>query len=81
MLTKSDLVQIDRLLKEQEKRLEGKISDSEKRTDSKILSFKDEILGKLEKIEQNIVLLVNDKVQLDDHELRITKLEKRSLTQ
>ena len=42
---------------------------------SNIATFKDQIVGRLDKIDQDLELLKGDKNQLEDHEVRIDKLE------
>lgn len=70
MLSKSDLTAIRGIVKEE-------VGVVEKRLDEKITIFKDEILGEIEKSRDEMEITKGYGDQLEDHENRITKLEKK----
>lgn len=70
MLSKIDLIAIRNLIQESEKALKNEV-----------VKFKDEILGRLDKIEQDLAIMNGYGDQLEDHETRIKNLEKSNLTQ
>lgn len=74
MLSKSDLVRIQSLVL-------GVVKESEKRTKNEILKSQDKVMGRLDKIDEELAITNGYKVQLEDHETRIVKMEKRNLTQ
>ncbi len=74
MLRKSDLIKIELLVK-------AVVEESEKRTKNEILKSQDKIMGRLDNNDKEVEVSKGYKNQLEDHETRITKLEKRNLTQ
>jgi hypothetical protein len=47
---------------------------------SEIASFEDVIIGRLDKIDEELAIINGYKDQLEDHEDRITRLEKKPVT-
>ncbi len=86
MLTKSDLTAIRTIVKEevteQTKNLTTKeeLRASTKLLDEKITTFKDEILGRIEKSDEEMEVTKGYGDKLEDHEDRISVLEKSSLS-
>lgn len=64
MLTKSDFEHIKQL-----------IDDSRKQLKDDILDFKSEILGEIQSLREDVMIVIGYKDQIEDHELRIQKLE------
>lgn len=71
MLTKKDLQAISELI-------DTKINPKFKKLREEIIKFKDEILGEIKELRDDVSVVTGYKDQIKDHETRIERLEKRS---
>lgn len=84
MLTKVDLQAIKELIKDSQQGLEKKLAEKidssrqevERKLTKKITEFKDQILGEIEDLREDNTIMTGFSDQLEDHELRLTKIEK-----
>ena len=72
MLTKSDSKLIEELFSE-------KFSEARRVLKDDLLTFKDEILGEVRKLREDVIAVIGYKDQIEDHETRIEKLEEEVL--
>ncbi|KKR32440.1 MAG: hypothetical protein UT63_C0044G0007 [Candidatus Gottesmanbacteria bacterium GW2011_GWC2_39_8] len=70
MLTKTDLSAIKALVDSAKKELKDDIAN-----------FKDEIIGRIQKSDEELAVIAGNKDQLENHEERIGTLEKSITTQ
>lgn len=68
MLTKSDIKLISELFSD-------KFSESRKLLKDDLLTFKDQILGEIKKLREDVTIVTSYKDQIEDHETRIDKVE------
>ena len=68
-LTRNDLQAIRSLVKDE-------VEASEKRTESKMIQFKDEILNEVKGLRQEVTIVVGYKDQIEEHEDRLNTVDK-----
>ncbi len=73
MLTKKDLQQISQIITEA---FDDPNNSLRKELKNDLLTFKDEILGEIKDLRDDVAVVTGYKDQIEDHEVRIDKLER-----